>query len=209
MKPRLWDETADRAAVSGTLLWVLERCLRLLHPLMPFVTEEVWSLLPGRRELLAGERWPVPRPGLQADDAESAVARAIEAVTALRRYRTDIGAPAAARIGGRLAAEGYDETLEHVARLSRFDLSSNGTVEEPVARVPVPGGAVLVLPATGLGAEAEERRRATRRAEIESEIARAEGKLANQRFVERAPVEVVGAERSKLAAFRAELEGLR
>nr|MBA2581235.1 hypothetical protein [Thermoleophilaceae bacterium] len=89
-------------------------------------------------------------------------------------------------------------------------LSPNGSgAEEPVARVPVPGGAVLVRPATGLDADAAEHRRATRRAEIEGEIARAEGKLANARFVERAPAEVVEAERSKLTAFRAELEGLR
>ena len=210
VKPRLWDEGSGRSDVSATLLWVLERCLVLLHPLMPFVTEEIWSFLPGRRGLLAGERWPVPRPELQANDGESAVARAIEAVTALRRYRTDVGAPAGARIGGRLAAEGYEETLDHVARLARFDLSANGHgAEEPVARVPVPGGAVLVLAATGLDAEAAERRRSTRRAEIEGEIARAEGKLANAGFVERAPAEVVEAERSKLAAFRAELEGLR
>ena len=209
-KPRLWEETGDRAEVSGTLLWVLERCLVLLHPLMPFVTEEIWSLLPGSRGLLAAERWPQPRPELQSEGAESAVGRAIEAITALRRYRTDVGAPAGARIGGRLAAEGYEETLAHVARLARFDLATNGDApDEPVARVQVPGGAILVLAASGLEAEAEQRRRASRRAQIEVELARAEGKLANRDFVERAPAKVVEAERTKLAAFRAELEGLR
>ena len=54
VKPRLYDEAADRAALSATLLCVLERMLALLHPVMPFVTEEIWAYLPGER----GAAWP-------------------------------------------------------------------------------------------------------------------------------------------------------
>jgi valyl-tRNA synthetase len=206
VKPRLYDEDADRSAVSSTLLYVLERILTLLHPFMPFVTEEVWSHVPGDRDLLAASSWPELDRSLIDEEAESVVERTIEAVTALRRYRDDVGAPAAARIPGRLTADGYDETAEQVARLARFELSDDGG--EGVASVAIPGGAVQVLPSDSIDHGEAERRRAAERAKLEQEITRAESKLANEKFVSRAPAQVVEAEREKLARYKRELEEL-
>ena len=79
---------------------------------------------------------------------------------------------------------------------------------EPVATVPVPGGSVQVLAGGGFDPEQANRRRAARRAELEGEVARAEDKLANERFVERAPAQVVERERAKLERLRGELEAL-
>jgi valyl-tRNA synthetase len=208
VKPRLREDAeGDRDATSATLLHVLERCLRLLHPIMPFVTEEIWSHLPGERGLLAADRWPEADATLIDADAEAVVARTIEAVTALRRYRQDVGAPAAAWIPGRLAADGYEATAEQVARLARFELgSANGG--DPVATVAVPGGAVQVLPTQDIDFEEAERRKGEQRAKLEQEIERAEAKLANEKFVERAPAEVVEAERAKLERYQRELREL-
>src|SRR5262245_62104124 len=80
-KPRLYSD--DNAAVSGVLLQALERSLVLLHPLMPFVTEEIWSFLPGDRGLLAAAPWPEPAGELLDAEAEEQLARVIEAVTEL------------------------------------------------------------------------------------------------------------------------------
>jgi valyl-tRNA synthetase len=135
------------------------------------------------------------------------VGRTIEAVTALRRYRQDVNAPAAAWIPGRLAAPGYESTAEQVARLARFQLGSeNGG--DPVASVAVPGGSVHVLATQDIDTGEAERRRAAEREKLQQEIERLEGKLANEKFVERAPAEVVEAERQKLERYRAELEEL-
>jgi valyl-tRNA synthetase len=207
VKPRLYDQ-AGNAAVSATLLHVLERCLQLLHPIMPFVTEEVWSFMPGDRGLLAASRWPEPDESLIDDEAEAVLARTIEAVTALRRYRDDVGAPAGARIPARLAATGYAETEEHLARLARFELNGAGEGAEPVASVAVPGGAVHVLPTESIDPGEAERRRAAQREALEKEIKRAEGKLANQQFVSKAPAAVVDGEREKLERYRRELQEL-
>ena len=68
-KPRLYEE--DNAQVSAVLLWALERTLRLLHPVMPFVTEEIWSLMPGDRGLLAVAGWPVADPTRFDEAAEA------------------------------------------------------------------------------------------------------------------------------------------
>jgi valyl-tRNA synthetase len=207
VKPRLYDEAADRSALSATLLHVLERSLTLLHPIMPFVTEEVWRHMPGDRGLLAAESWPEVRPDLIDETAEADVERVKTAVTALRRYRDDVNAPAGARIPARLEADGYEATAEHVARLSRFEFHPNGN-EDAAAAVSIPGGAVQVLASGDIDPEEARKRVAQQRQKLEGEIKRAEGKLANEKFVAKAPPEVVEAERAKLAGYRAELERL-
>jgi valyl-tRNA synthetase len=190
------------------LLWALERTLRLLHPVMPFVTEEIWSLMPGERGLLAVADWP-GSAGLVDQDAEAEVGRLIEAVTALRRYRDEVGAKPSAPVRGRLAAEGYDGLADHLARLARFELvgddASNGDV---LATVSVPGGGVQVLPSDAFDPAEADRRRAARREQLAAEIERAERKLANEKFVERAPAEVVDEERRKLEEYREALRRL-
>jgi valyl-tRNA synthetase len=207
VKPRLREDPDDDT--SATVLYVLERCLRLLHPMMPFVTEEIWSHLPGDRGLLAADEWPVADPGLIDEDAETTVARTIDAVTALRRYRQDVGAPAAAWIPGRLAADGYDATAGQLARLARFQFeTSSANGGDPVATVSVPGGSVHVFETQDIDVEEASRRREAERQKLQQEIARLEGKLANEKFVERAPVEVVEGERRKLADYQRELEEL-
>jgi valyl-tRNA synthetase len=206
VKPRLYDERGDRGAVSATLLHVLERMLALMHPVMPFVTEEIWSYLPGERGLLATAPWPESDPARRDPEAEAVVERLKEAVVALRRWRDEVGAKAAARPRARLVAEGYEEIAAQVARLARFDFVESD--EEAVATVAVPGGMVEVLPSEDIDPAEAERRRAERRKHLEAEIARAEGKLANEKFVERAPAEIVQAERDKLERLRAELAEL-
>jgi valyl-tRNA synthetase len=207
VKPRLYDESGNEA-VSATLLHVLERCLQLLHPIMPFATEEVWSYMPGDRGLLAASRWPEPDASLIDEEAEAVLGRTIEAVTALRRYRDDVGAPAGARIPARLAASGYDETREHLARLARFEFGESENGAEPVATVAIAGGAVQVLPTESIDSEEAERRRGAQRERLKGEIRRLEGKLSNEQFVAKAPPAVVEGEREKLERYRQELAEL-
>ena len=207
-KPRLYDEDGDRSAVSATLLHALERMLVLLHPVMPFVTEQVWSHLPGEPGLLAGSSWPAPAPELIDEDAERAIGDVIGAVSALRRYRDEVGVAPSARIPVRLGAYGYAETAEQVAGLARVDIVEADANGDVLASVAIPGGVAQVLASDAVDTEDAERRLGARRATLEKEVDRAEGKLANERFVERAPADVVQAERDKLAGLRAELERL-
>ncbi len=208
VKPRLYAEEADRSALSATLLHVLERVLTLLHPMMPFVTEEIWSFLPGERGLLAASAWPEQRPDAIDPHAERVVGDLIEAVTSVRRWRDEVGVPAGTRVRARVAAAGYEETAAHLAQLARLELAEgdvNGDVETSVA---IPGGAVQVYATEAVDAGEAERRRQAKRDQLSGEIKRAEGKLSNQQFVDKAPPHVVQAEREKLQRFRAELEEL-
>ena len=208
-KPRLYAE--DNAEVSAVLLWSLERILRLLHPVMPFVTEEIWDLMPGDdRGLLAVADFPVVDPANFDADAELELGRMIEAVTALRRYRDEVGARPSASVRGHLAADGYDACRAHIARLARFEwvdeVSGDGDV---LATVPIPGGGVQVLPSEAFDAAEAEARLEKKAADLSKEIERAESKLANEQFVAKAPAAVVEEERRKLEEYREALQRLR
>jgi valyl-tRNA synthetase len=162
IKPRLYDGEADAVA---TALAALERLLALLHPVMPHVTEEIWSQLPGRTARLIVSPWPETDGGDASDAA--ALDRVHEAAAIYRRS------------GVRVQLDSDDEQRIFLA-----------VVRPRLAQV-----------ASGAGVEAERER-------LRGEIARAEGMLANERFVANAPGHVVQAEREKLARYRRELDAL-
>jgi valyl-tRNA synthetase len=201
VKPRLYEGEAE---VSATLLWLLERTLALLHPIMPFVTEEVWSYHPARRGHLAVHRFPEPDETLRDQAAEQDVQDGIVLTRRLRAWRDLVDARAASVLTGRVEGP---ELHEFVGRLARFQFVDGGLAEdgaEPVASV----GPVRVLPSEEIDGKAVRARLEARRDELRSEVARAEGKLGNERFVNGAPTEVVEEERAKLERYRAELEEL-
>jgi len=202
VKPRL---RAGEPALEATLLYVLTQTLATAHPMIPFVTEEIYRYIPGTEGLLAAGLPDAP-PTPVDEGAEASVARVIQAIQAVRGWRDFAGVRAAATVPARLAAEGYEETGEHLERLARVAFTSDGA--DPVASVPVPGGTVEILPSDDVDLEGAERRLAARRAKLEAEIERAERKLGNQGFVAKAPPDVVEAERDKLERLRAELESL-
>jgi valyl-tRNA synthetase len=201
VKPRLDDRD-----VQATLLHVLGATLALAHPVIPFVTEEIWSYLPAADGLLGGASWPAQNDGLTDAEAEAAVERQFAAVQEVRRWRDKVNVPPGPRLPARLEAPGYEALADGIALLARLEWSSNG--EEPVASVAIPGGAVAVLASDHVDLEADRRHREEVRATLEAEIRRAEGKLGNEGFVSKAPPQVVQAERDKLEQLRRELEEL-
>jgi valyl-tRNA synthetase len=211
VKPRLGDDAdpQDRAALGATLLHVLRETIATAHPIIPFVTEELWELLgwTAKEGLLACSRLPSPTDALRDVAAEEEMQRAIEAIKALRAWRDSIGVRAGAVVPGTLQASGYEETAERVAALARFELNSHGA-GEPVATIVIPGGAVSVLASDAVDLGAAERRLTEQREALRAEIARATGKLANEGFVANAPEPVVARERAKLERLREELAAL-
>jgi valyl-tRNA synthetase len=202
VKPRL---RAGEPELAGTLLHVLVQTLALAHPMIPFVTEEIYSYVPGASGLLAAGS-PSARGGGLDEAAEASLERTIEAVQALRAWRNSAGVKAGATVPARLAASGYEETAGHLERLARLAFSSDGG--EPVVSVPVPGGTIDILANEHLDLEASARKREAERARLEAEVERSERKLANQGFVAKAPPAVVEAERAKLSRLQEELSAL-
>ena len=196
-KPRLYDGDED---ASATLLWALDQVLALAHPFLPFVTEEVYSYMPGgEAEALVVHPFPEPEDSLLDADAETEIERAIELTRSLRRWRDLAGVAASERL---VARAGSEPPHELVGRLARIDFE--GASGEAMATV----GEVELLATEGIDPEAVEARIEERREKLRSEVARAEGKLSNEGFVAKAPADVVDEERNKLEAYRAELDEL-
>ena len=217
VKPRLYEGEED---VSATLLYSLERVLALLHPIMPFVTEEIWRHHPANDGHLVVHSFPEADESLIDPEAEAEVEAGIDLTRRLRAWRDLVEAPAATV----LPARANGEQQEFVGRLARFEFVEEANARlhsgreesdmhassvpprggDPVASV----GAVRVLASAEIDAAAVRARLDARREELRSEVARAEGKLSNEKFVSRAPAEVVEEEREKLERYRAELEEL-
>ncbi len=160
VKPRLYERDDDACA---TALGALERLLSLLHPVLPHVTEEIWSHLPDRKARLIVSAWPEP-DGRFAADADR-LDRVQEAAVMFRRSGVQV----------ELGSDDERRVFAAVVKPERQQAAGDATAE--LAR-------------------------------LGKEIARAEKMLANKRFLEQAPAEVVDAEREKLARFRRELEAL-
>jgi valyl-tRNA synthetase len=196
VKPRLYEGDED---ASATLLWLLEQVLALIHPVMPFVTEEIWTHHPARRGHMAVHPFPESDPSLLDEAAESDIGEAIELTRRLRAWRELVGVPVASVLPARVDG---GEPHEFVGRLARFEFSSDGG--DPIASV----GPVEVLASGAIDSGAVRERIEARRSQLRAEVERAERKLANEGFVGKAPPEVVEEEREKLAAYRTELEDL-
>ncbi len=125
----------DRRALAATLLHVLRETVALAHPVIPFVTEELWSYLEGSGELLAGSRYPRADEALIDPDAEIELERTIEAVTLVRGWRDSVNAPPGMIVPARIDAEGYESTAAILANLAHLDFQPSEA--EPVASISV------------------------------------------------------------------------
>ncbi len=198
----------EEPALRATLRFVLRETLQIAHPVMPFVTEELWRYVrEGDEGLLAGVvRTRAEGSAIDAE-AEDALERVIAATQAIRRWRDELGVKQGATLAASLDAEGYGEVAPLLSRIARLDLhepAADGGAA--VASVAIPGGTLRILGGVDLAAHAQRRER--ERARLEAEIARLEGKLANEAFVANAPAELVAAEREKLARLQAERDAL-
>ena len=211
-KPRLYEGSPeDRRAAVEVLVWVLERSLRILHPIMPFVTEEAWQRIgPGESIMVAP--WPQAHPEHRDEDAEVRFGFAQELVTAVRRFRKTHGlkdsAPLAVRVlpvgAQREVALELRPEIERLAGISSLEILDAAGDPTGCARLVAAGAQVLIPLAGVLDPEVERGRLAKRMSSIEADLAKGEAKLTGEGFVSRAPVDIVEKERRKVAALKEE-----
>jgi valyl-tRNA synthetase len=218
VKPALTGQDDAAAGTTRRVLGeVLDRLLRLIHPLLPFVTEELWTALTGGESVVVA-RWPGQLAegadgqlaGLPADPAaEAEIAALMRLVTEVRRFRSDQGLRPSQRVPARLAGIGGTTLAEHGDRIrTLLRLSEAGPAFEPTATVHAEGVTVELDTAAGLDVPAERARLAKTLAAAMAEVAATERKLANPAFVDRAPAGVVAKSRDRLAAAQREVASL-
>jgi valyl-tRNA synthetase len=219
-KPILNGEDAQaKAETRATAAWVLDQILKLLHPFMPFITEELWARLVEvgveRASLLCLSTWPVFE-GLADADADAETGWLVKLVSEVRSVRSEMNVPAGAKIplvlvgankATRARAEAHEDTIE---RLARIDAISFAKAPPQGSAQIVLGEATAALPLAGVIDMGAERTRLTREIDkAQGEIKKVDAKLANASFVAKAPPEVVEENRERRAAFEATLGKLQ
>ncbi len=212
------DDPQSARETRGTLLATLEIQLRALHPVMPFITEELWSRLPGSRGLLALSPWAAAQEEWLDEEAERQVRLLQEVVTEIRRLRAEIGVEPRRRVPMILVAEepGRREDLvalrAQIAELARCEsVEIEPSVPDVGHRLSgVVSDVQVLLPLEGVIDLERERERLGRSLEkVEGELGGIEGRLANTGFTQNAPEEVVDKARARREDLVSEVERLR
>jgi valyl-tRNA synthetase len=211
VKVRLYgDDEKQKAQAAGHARWMLDQVVRLLHPFLPFVTEEIAAQY-GAAPLLE-QRHPRRDDAQRAPDAQAAIGDLQAAVDALRRFRAEAEVPPgkvleAVFAGDAAGAAGrYAPYVGAIRALAKVAVAFEGDPPAGATVVLVPGGRLEVAAAVDRGEEITRLEQQLARAA--AEVARGEAKLANDKFVGRAPEAVVAKERAKLAGHVADRDGL-
>ncbi len=198
------NDEAAAATARGVLVYVMTGILKLLHPFMPFITEEIWQTLPHKGESIMVSDWPEYNSALCFDSEEQEFGRIMEAIRAVRNRRAEMNVPPSKK------AKVYIETaytdtfnsgagfFERLASASSTEVGSKLEVENAVSIVTV--DAKIFIPLGELvDFEAERARLNKEKAQVQKDIDFVNSKLNNPSFVEKAPEKVVAAQREQLA----------
>ena len=197
----LGPDGAAKRETRAMVVWVRDEILKLLHPFMPFITEELWAVTGNHNALLALSDWP-KLDGLTDDKAEAEIGWVIDLITAIRSVRAEmnITAPiplvlAGSSVESKARAERWAEFIKRLARVSEISSAAaapQGSVQllvrREVAALPLKGVIVLAVERARLGKEIQK---------ADADVARSDAKLNNPKFMEHAAEEVVEEEKEK------------
>ena len=203
-------DAAAKAKTQSVLAYVLDRTLRLIHPFMPFITEEIWQHLPHQGESITLAEWPKYDAALENPQAVSEMNLLMDIIRAVRGIRAEVNAPMSKKVELIIKA-GSQDTLDIISRndnyIGRFCNTSSfeaGLAPQTPDKMmsAVVTGAELLLPLSGLIDIDQEIIRLEKEVQtLNSEVERVEKKLSNQGFVAKAPAKVIEEERAKQADY--------
>ena len=214
VKPRLYDGADEsNKTAQQVLAYVLINSLKLLHPFMPFITEEIFSFLPHGEESIVISKWPEYKDDLVFDNDEKRMAIVMGAIRGVRNLRTQMNVPPSKRARITIVTDdtslfaGTEKYFEKLAGASETIVASDVTGIDENAVNTVVEGATIYIPLDDLVDRDKEIERLTKeQSTLISEIKRAEGKLNNPGFAQKAPEKVVNEEREKLEKYKDMLE---
>jgi valyl-tRNA synthetase len=219
IKPRLYGDQPGGDVARAVVSRTFDVALRLLHPIMPFVTEALWTRLPGRREddTIVIARWPAGDDRAVSADAEREFGLVQQLVTAVRQIRAEYGVQPGATVpvhvspASALAEHAFEAERGTIVRLAKASaLTFAEASDEPGGHAVLDDGSAVFVP---LGGAIDLARECSRLGDevsrLDTLLAQQEKKLANEQFVSRAPAHVVDNERQKLASWREQAATLR
>jgi valyl-tRNA synthetase len=213
------DDTAVVAETRATAAWAMNRMLRLLHPFMPFITEELWALFaePGAPKLIAAE-WPEFAESLTDEAAAAEIGWIVALITGIRSARSEMNVPAGAKIPmlllgaepeSRDRLDRYRELIGRLARLSEMKTGAAGEAPKGSIQL-VHEEATVALPIGDVIDIDQENARLRKELEnVEAEIAKLEKKLSNEGFLAKAPQAVIDENKERLADLEARRDRIK
>ncbi|AHV98570.1 valyl-tRNA ligase [Paenibacillus sabinae T27] len=209
------SDTEAKSSTQSVLAYVLDRTLRLIHPFMPYISEEIWQHLPHEGETITLAAWPQYDAALENPDAVAEMNLLMDMIRAVRNIRAEVNVPMSKKVE-LIVKAGSEETLAIIERnnayisrfanTSSFEAGLNPEAPEKVMSAVITG-AELLLPLSGLIDIEQEIARLEKEVQtLNSEVERVEKKLGNPGFVAKAPAKVIEEERAKQADYSAKRE---
>lgn len=213
VKPRLYGENEkDKNTALYVLVKVMKDMLKLLHPFMPFITEEIWQYLPGGEDALIVSDWPKVDIDKSYQSSEEEINFAMEIIKSIRNIKAEMDVKPSKKIKGYFVPKNqkYKEYLINIERhldnlinLEEMKIAvSKDEIKEDAASSVIDGLEIYLPLSELIDFEKEKERLAKEKEKLESEIKRAEGKLKNKSFVEKAPEKIVNEEKEKLEKYK-------
>ena len=206
--------TPENLVAQNTIAYVLSETLKLLHPFMPFITEEIWQALPHEGESIMISRYPEYNPSFEYADEEAAMERLVSAIRAVRNRRAEMNVPPSKKAKLYIVTdhkEAFNEKTSvffmRLASASEVEYKDSYNDENSVCIVTESASLYIPL-ADVIDKDKEIARLKKEMQNTEGEIARIEKKLANEGFVSKAPAAVIDGEKAKLEKYRDVLAGL-
>lgn len=217
-KEQLQDKDAANTTTKSILVFVLDQFLRLLHPIMPFVTEEIWQQIGGQDKSIVVADYPRIMEAYQDSQVEAQMAQLMELIRAVRTIRNEMNTPLSKPVDlyikvqdatGQALLEANQAYIKRFCNPAQLLISQAPEHPEEVV-TQVLSFAEILMPLKGLiKLEDELARLEGEQAKLEKEVARIDGKLSNEKFVSRAPEQVVAEERNKRQGYLSQLETVK
>lgn len=219
-KPRLYNKeaAAERATAQHVLATVLVSAMKLLHPYMPFITEEIYQCLPHEAESIMISKWPVADESLVDPEAERCMNAIMDSIKAIRNMRAEVNANPGKKIPAiMLVSEDLREVVAHndsyiklLGGIDNLELRPLNGEKPENAMAAVVTGIEVYLPLAGLiDVEKETQRLSKELAAMEKDLQRAGGKLNNAGFLAKAPEDVIAKERAKYEELSGKIEAVK
>ncbi|MBQ2613741.1 MAG: valine--tRNA ligase [Clostridia bacterium] len=213
VKPRFFEEGESNETAQQVLTYVLSNTLKLLHPFMPFITEEIWQALPHEGESIMIADFPVYDATLKNEKAEADMLMIMESIKGIRNIRNEMNVPPSKKSTVYIVTDNTEVFTAGTSFYTKLASASEVQVQTDKSGIPenavsvaVPGAEIL-LPLDELVDKEKELARLTKEKErLEGEIKRVQGKLNNKGFTDKAPAAVVEEERKKGEKYQAMLE---
>ncbi|MBQ4575945.1 MAG: valine--tRNA ligase [Clostridia bacterium] len=215
VKPRLFDRGSESNLTAQKVIsYVFSSTLKLLHPFMPFITEEIWQSLPHEGESIMISDYPEYNPALNFAADEERMSRLITAIRAIRNRRSEMNVPPSRRAALYIVTEAKDTFSDKTSAFFE-KMASASTVaivdeyhDDSAVQIITDSATVYIPLADMIDFEKELARLEKEKANTEGEISRLEKKLGNEGFIAKAPANVVEAEREKLRKYKDTLDGV-